>query len=200
MKLRTVLALMLAAPAAFAAPITVGDQQKISNTAQTFQFNFNALPASSGAGGKLNIVLNGDFSTNDANEYADFTFEGKGTISLGGAWTNGIKANAVNGLSFSSYVLSSVGSADDRQRSWEFNLSDVLLNALIADSKFKVTVKNSGAVQSYNQTNQDFIDLKFTFSPAAPAADADVPEPTSLALAGLGLGMVALARRRRKSA
>lgn len=200
MKLRTFVALLLAAPAAFATPVINGFEQKnINNGANTYVLNLNGLTATSGQNGLFTFRLNGDFSTDDATEFASYVFDGQdglGNLHLGGFWTNGIKTNTIDGLTYDSFVMT--GSGNDLDLTWTFKLSDTLLASLIADNSIQVKVTTSSAVVR-NSGGGDFVSANLAYQ-EKPIASNDVPEPASLALSGLGLGLLALARRRRKAA
>jgi hypothetical protein len=202
MKIRNLVAALLAVPAfASAGNISVSDTQAFTGSGQFFNFNFNSLGAISGTDGKLTITLNGDYSTNTDLEWAKFALEDSGNLVLGGYsnWVNGISSNGVSGLSLSSYSLVPIVDLNDNSRTWVFNLSNSLLNTLVADNKFKVKVTNGAEVDTYHGVDPDFIRIGLSFNGAEVANPAsDVPEPTSLALVGLGLA--ALATRRRKQA
>lgn len=191
MKFRTCLALMLAAPAAFAAPISVSSVQNITSTKQSFNFSLANLPATAKQA-KFSIVLNGDYTTGDDTEFATLTMENGKTLRLGGAWDQGLSNNKVTGLTLSSYKVTDFSHAHDIQRTWVFDLTDSLFKTFAADKVFNFTVQNSAQVNNYNDANQDFVSASLQYEA--------VPEPTSLAIAGLGLGLLGLARRRRKSA
>lgn len=194
MKFRTtLLALMLAAPTAFAAPITISKTETITGSHQGFSFSLGGLPAA-GKQAKFSVVLNGDYTTGVTSEFATLVLEGFGPLKLGGAWDNakGVALNNVAGLSVDSYTVTNLGHSDDIQRSWVFSLTDSLFKTFAADKTFNFTVQNSAQVNNYKYAGSDFVSASLKFEP--------VPEPTSLALSGLGLALVALARRRRKAA
>lgn len=194
MKFRTsLIALLLAAPTAFAAPITVSSTQNITATKQGFSFSLAGLPAA-GKQAKFSVVLNGDYTTGIASEYATLVLENSGYLTLGGGWNNtkGVGSNTVSGLTVDSYTVTNLGYSDDIQRSWVFSLTDGLFKTFAADKAFNFTVQNSAEVNNYKYAGADFVSASLKFEP--------VPEPTSLALSGLGLALVGLARRRRKSA
>lgn len=218
MKFRTLIALLLAAPAAFATPTINGFEQKDINGSNNYMLNLTDL-AESGKNGVFTFRLNGNFSLTEATEYARYQFNGRedlGSLELSGFGTEGVKFNNIDGLTKTSFTYS--GSGDDMDLTWTFALSDSLLNSLIADKAIHVNVNLSDAVtgkkdegkikdkaKDSNQASKsnDFVSVGLGFeaadsAPAASTPATQVPEPASLALSGLGLGLLALARRRRK--
>lgn len=171
-----------------ATPFSVSDQQLITRSGQVFNFNFSPVPTS-GTTGQFSITLNGDFS-GFTTESAVATIDLAGGFLDLGVGGNGIITNTISGLTLNSYN-STTFAFDDRQLDWVFDMSDTLLNTIIADGSITTTVTNDPGVNPFSRVNPDFVRVGYRYE--------SVPEPATLLFLGTGLiGMVGFRRKFKK--
>ena len=204
------LSLLLATPAAFAAPISVSNQQAINTSGQFFNFSFAGLPTT-GTGGQFNITLNGDYTAVRSKESALVTLDvAGGGLDLGSEndgnefVLNGINSNTIAGITLNSFTSTIFVAARDAEHTWVFNISDLLLNALLADGSLTATVQNGVGANSFGAFDPDFVRVGFTFDsdaavPGQVPSGTSVPEPATLTLFGLGVVALTSARRRARA-
>lgn len=185
------ISLLLTSQLAVALPIHVdlSQQQLITTDGQLFNFSFPGL-LNDGIGkhGQFSVVLNGDYSGANSESSVINLDVALGLLDLGnGLLPNGIITNTVMGLTLNSYSRT-IYESDDIQHSWVFDISDGLLNTMLADKVLTVRVKNDPGVNALSKLNPDFVRVGFNF-------DFFVPEPTTSIL--LVLGLLGLVARRR---
>lgn len=168
---------------AHATLFTVNEQQAIERIGQSFSFEFLDVPTP-GSNGQFSITLNGDYSGSDTeSSMVSIDFAG-GILDLG-AGDNGIISNTITGLTLNTYTVESFADSD-RELSWIFNMSDILLGTIIDDGMITANVQNDISVDPLSLVNPDFVWLGFSYDVAAPSS-VEVPEPSSLSLFMLGV-------------
>lgn len=168
---------------AHATLFTVNEQQAIERIGQSFSFEFLDVPTP-GSNGQFSITLNGDYSGFDTeSSMVSIDFAG-GILDLG-AGDNGIISNTITGLTLNTYTVESFADSD-RELSWIFNMSDILLSTIIDDGMITANVQNDISVDPLNRVDPDFVWIGFSYDVADPSS-VEVPEPSSLSLFMLGV-------------
>lgn len=176
---------------ASAAVVSVGERQAITSPGETFDFEFDGLPASDGTGGFLILVLNGDYSGRDTESAMISLDTAGGILDVGGNQADGVITNTIPGLTVKKF-RSRVFSLNDQKRRWRFALSGSLLDSLLADDQIKINVQNDPDVGSGLMNNPDFIRVRLVYD--TPAV-IPVPPAFPLLLTAL-VAFAAVARRK----
>lgn len=176
-----------------AAVVSLAERQAITQPGETFEFNFDKLPASDGTGGYLIVVLNGDY-TGHNRESAVVTLDAAdGMLDVGGRRKNGVITNTIAGLTLKRHKSTEFGLNDHRRR-WRFAVSGSLLDALLADDQITVNIQNDPDVGINRMVNPDFVRVRLIYN-ESPAV---IPIPPALPLLLTALiALAAVARRHR---
>lgn len=189
----------LMATGASAAIFDETQQQSITSDGQAFNFSFSPVLPSSGIGGQLYVTLSGDYSTRSyppLSEGSTLTLEATGGFadlyndSSSGA---SVGFNSISGLSLNSSAKS--GGGNDVTLDFAFDLSASLLDSLLSDGIFGVSLANASDV---NGSFGGFVSVRLNYEEGLGVAPIPLPASMPLIIAALGsLGFVA--RRKRKT-
>jgi hypothetical protein len=171
-----------------AAPVSLTQEQSITSDGQSFDFQFLSLPSSDGSGGQFSITLSGDYSPRTPPPLSEGSIVSldiaAGTVELYNSSSSAaIFSNTVNGLSLNSTNFS--GGGNNVTLGYIFDMNAALLDSILLDSIFSVSVQNSSDVNS-----------SFGGSVAVGIAYNIVPIPAAVWLFGSALAGLGWIRRR----
>lgn len=180
--------LIVASATATAVPISVTQSQDITESGQTFVFDFLNLDTSDGTGGQFRFYARGDY-TSPRNETAFVSLD-----LLGGSVRladTGELSNSISGLDLAVNNTIAGPGGNDQILDFIFDISADLMNSLLSDSQITVKVENERRVTFRNDPKHR-VEVGFDYNSAV-----SVSEPSTLALLALGLVGVGFAGRRK---
>jgi len=175
---------LLSQGVASATPITFLDSADIISVNQTFTFT-EAAPIDSLSGGVFTIMAIGDYDWGDASEYLTWDIDGY-TSPLGTNW-----GPSTPGIDF----YDAAAPANDVSWFHTWTIPTTVMDSILADDSFTVTITNSAAVD--NVLTTDYVSYTLQYFDGSTSG-SPVPEPMTMLL--LGSGLVGLAGIRRKAA
>ena len=164
-----------------ATPVLFTDSQYITTLGETFTFT-EAAPIPSLSGGVFTIMAQGDYDWGDPLEYLDWNIDG---IISGTTW----------GPAYSPQFYDSTAPANNVSWFQTVAISTALMDSILADKSFTVTITNSNNVEAVQGT--DFVSYTLQYFDASTSG-APVPEPATMLL--LGAGLIGIAGLKRKAA